>query len=88
MKMNIRLIKDLEMTDLSGEKVMIDYDSGNYFLMKGVAGEIYELIRQGNTIQGIKETLLEEFEVSEEECESSLNTFLVKLKDYGFIEIQ
>lgn len=31
----IKLKKQLNVTDLAGEKVMIDFESGKYFLIKG-----------------------------------------------------
>ena len=41
----VRLIKNLDVTDLDGEKVMIDFSSGKYFLLKGAANEISRYIR-------------------------------------------
>ena len=35
----VHLIKHLDVTDLSGEKVMIDFSTGKYFLLKGSANE-------------------------------------------------
>ena len=40
------LVKNLEVSDLAGEKVMIDFESGKYFMLKGSANEIWELIQE------------------------------------------
>ena len=36
----VHLVKHLDVTDLAGEKVMIDFATGKYFLLKGSANEI------------------------------------------------
>ena len=37
----IKLKKQLNVTDLAGEKVMIDFESGKYFLIKGAGNDIW-----------------------------------------------
>ena len=36
----IHMKRQLNVTDLSGEKVMIDFETGKYFLIKGVGNDI------------------------------------------------
>ena len=35
--------KKLNVTDLAGEKVMVDFESGKYFLIKGVGNDIWDI---------------------------------------------
>ena len=81
----IKLKKNLSATDLSGEKVMIDFDSGKYFVIKGTGNDIWELIQEETTVQEIIDKLLEEYDVSEEKCTKSVIAFLDKLKELNFI---
>ena len=81
----IKLKKNLNVTDLSGEKVMIDFESGKYFMIKGTGNDIWDLIQEEITAGDIIKKLLEEYDVSEEECEKSVSEFLTKLKEYEFI---
>ena len=81
----IKLKKKLNVTDLSGEKVMIDFDSGKYFMIKGSGNDIWDLIQDEITVDEIIKKLLMEYEVSEEECETSVEEFLGKLKEFDFI---
>lgn len=74
-------------TDLSGEKVMVDFNSGKYFLIKGVGNDIWDMIQQEITIGDIINRLMSEYEVSMEECEESVFEFLDKLKNAGMIEV-
>ena len=87
----IHLIKQLDVTDLSGEKVMIDFSTGKYFLLKGAANEIWDMLGKDGaketTIGAIKENLLEIYDVDEETCLASITSFLKQMKENEFIEI-
>lgn len=81
----IVLKKKLNVTDLSGEKVMVDFDNGKYFLIKGVGNDIWDMIQEEITPNEIIEKLLSEYDVSREECEKSVMEFLDKMEEYNFI---
>lgn len=78
--------KQLNVSDLAGEKVMIDFETGKYFLIKGVGNDIWDMLQQEITPANIIENLLKEYDVSEEECETSVMEFLEKLQKLGFID--
>ena len=78
--------KKFNATDLAGEKVMIDFETGKYFLVKGVGNDIWDMLQQETTPAKIIDSLLKEYDVSEEECESSVMEFLDKLQKLGFID--
>ena len=77
--------KKLDVTDLSGEKVMIDFSSGKYFMIKGVGNDIWDLISDGIVVGDIIDKLLQEYDVTEEVCEREVISFLSKMEEYGFI---
>lgn len=77
--------KQLNVTELAGEKVMIDFESGKYFLIKGVGNDIWDLIQTETTPAEIIDKLLGEYDVSPEECEQSVMSFLEKLQELNFI---
>ena len=81
----IVLKKKLNVTDLSGEKVMVDFESGKYFLIKGVGNDIWDMIQEETTPKEIIEKLLSEYEVSREDCENSVMAFLEKMENLKFI---
>lgn len=78
--------KKLNVTDLSGEKVMIDFETGKYFLIKGVGNDIWDMLQEEITPNQIIEKLLGEYDVEREECETSVIAFLEKMKSYDFID--
>ena len=85
MNLPVKLARELNVTDLSGEKVMVDFESGKYFLIKGVGNDIWDLIQQEITVGEIVNKLLAEYEVEEEFCKASVVEFLQDLKKSGLI---
>lgn len=84
----VHLIKQLDVTDLSGEKVMIDFSTGKYFLLKGAANEIWDMLANDITISDIRKSLMEIYDVDAETCTCSIRNFLLQMQQNGFIELQ
>lgn len=84
----VKLITDINVTELAGEKVMIDFATGKYFMIKGVGNDIWDMIQEPITYGEIVAKLLSEYEVSEEECNISVANFLSKLKELNFISAE
>ncbi|WP_031557084.1 PqqD family peptide modification chaperone [Lachnospira multipara] len=82
----IHLIKKLEVAELDGDKAMIDFETGKYFLLKGAANDIWDIIQEDITVGDIINKLRAMFDVSEEECTEATISFLENLKTLGFIE--
>lgn len=81
----IHLTRTLKVSELSGDKVMIDFESGKYYMLQGVANDIWEMIQTDITFGDLIAKLLEEYDVSEEECTASTADFLEKLEKNGII---
>ena len=83
----IELKKTLNVTDLAGEKVMVDFEQGKYFMIKGTGNDIWDMLQENKNITPgeIIDILLAEYEVSQEECEASVMELLGKMQELGFI---
>lgn len=84
----VHLIKNLDVTDLSGEKVMIDFSTGKYFLLKGAANDIWDMLKDNITVKSIKDNLMEIYDVDEKTCLSSITEFLLAIEKNGFITLE
>ncbi len=84
----VKLKKNVSVTDLSGEKAMIDFDSGKYYLIKGAGNDIWDMIQSEIKVSDIIDKLLEEYDVSREESTSSVLDFLSKLEEMEFIGVE
>ena len=81
--------KNLEIddTDLDGEKVMMNLDKGEYFMMNEVGSRIWEIISEPINVQEIISTLRNEYEVDEETCKDTVIEFLGRLDNADLISI-
>jgi hypothetical protein len=87
MEQKVKVLKKPEVCDLAGEKVMIDFDSGKYFMLKGTANDIWDTLEDGITASSITETLLKEYDVDAKTCFDSVIEFLNTLVEKGFISL-
>ena len=81
--------KNLEIddTDLDGEKVMMNLDKGEYFMMNEVGSRIWEIISEPINVKDIINTLRNEYEVDEETCKDTVIEFLGRLDHADLISI-
>ena len=82
----IRMKQQRDVTDLAGEKVMVDFEQGKYFCIKGEEQPDADGKPAALMIETILHKLLEEYEVTEEVCEKEVLEFLDKLKQAGILE--
>ena len=87
----IRMKAKRNVTDLAGEKVMVDFEQGKYFCIKGVGNDIWDMLdgqegEDGITVEAILDKLMEEYEVMEEVGEKEVLAFLDKLEQAGILE--
>lgn len=87
--LNTIINKNLEIddTDLDGEKVMMNLDKGEYFMMNEVGSIIWEIISEPINVRRIIDTLRSEYEVDEETCKDTVVEFLGRLNNADLISI-
>ena len=84
----IKLEKKPDVTDLAGEKVMIDFESGKYFLLTGSANDIWDMLEDGTESDSIVTQLIGIYEVEEDVCREGVLSFLKQIEDIGFISLE
>ena len=67
--------KDLFVTDIDGEKVMMHIDNGKYYAMNEVGSRIWDLIENPISVEQLIITLYNEYEVERSTCEKRCLTF-------------
>ena len=87
MEKKVKILKRPEVSELAGEKVMIDFESGKYFMLKGSANEIWEMLKDGIDTKEIVTGLMEIYDVEESVCLKSVQEFLTTLKENGVIDL-
>ncbi|MFD1885722.1 lasso peptide biosynthesis PqqD family chaperone [Paenibacillus wenxiniae] len=74
-------------SDMNGEKVMLDVQSGKYYNLGTIGGRIWDLSAQSSTVDEIVARLLEEYEVSPEVCKQQVSTFMGQMLSEGLVEV-
>ncbi len=74
--------------EVSGETVLLDLQSENYFGLDEVGTRIWQLIKETNDLQAIFKTLLAEYDVSEERLRQDLDTLLGEISGLGLIRLE
>lgn len=83
----VTLIKHIDVTDMAGDKVMIDFETGKYFMLRGTAVDIWDNIQTETTVGEILNKMLEMYEVDEATCLAGIVKFLKQLEDAKFITL-
>jgi len=74
-------------SQIDDEVVMMNIQSGKYYGMDAIGSRIWELINEKIQVQQVVDQLLEEYEVSEERCQSDVLEFLDELKENKLVEV-
>ncbi|WHX41406.1 lasso peptide biosynthesis PqqD family chaperone [Mesobacillus sp. AQ2] len=72
-------------SDMDGEKVMLNMDNGNYYNLGEIGGAIWEIIKEPISIDELINNLLVEYEVDKSDCENHVISFANKLYSEGLI---
>lgn len=79
---------DVISSKLEDQLVMMDIDKGKYFSMNPVATRVWELLEEPSSVNELCDKLLNEFEVSKEQCFDEVLELLGKMKELDLLEIQ
>jgi len=79
LKTTIKRNPELVSTDVDGEKVMMSIENGEYFGLDSVGSRIWELIENPIKVEALVDLLIDEFDVSKEQCEVDTIEFLNEL---------
>jgi hypothetical protein len=83
--MRIEISEEVLFQEVSGETVLLDLDSEQYFGLDAVGTRVWQLIGAGATAEGVVETLLDEYEVERDRLAADVAELLDKLAEAGLI---
>lgn len=88
LKQTITLSPDVISQEVSGETVLLDLQSENYFGLDEVGTRIWQLIKETSDLEAIYHTLLAEYEVSEERLQGDLKALLAEISSLGLVTLE
>jgi hypothetical protein len=72
-------------SDMDGEKVMLNIDNGNYYNLGEMGGVIWEMIKEPISVDKLINDLLLEYKVDKTDCKNQVILFINKLYSEGLI---
>ncbi|WP_458352143.1 lasso peptide biosynthesis PqqD family chaperone [Peribacillus frigoritolerans] len=72
-------------SNMDGELVMLSIEKGNYYNLGVLGGEIWSLIEKPIKISDLLDKLISQYDVSQQECEEEVLSFLSDLYNEGLI---
>ncbi len=79
-------IKEHLYSNLNDEAVVLSVKSGKYYGLKGAGVAIWRAIEAPATIDEIRTSVMNDYEVGEEKCMQEIQVFLATLIGEGLIE--
>lgn len=74
-------------SDMDGEKVMLNIEKGKYYNLGGLGGSIWDLMKEPITFDQLVTELLTQYDVEKEMCVVQVTDFLTQLNDEGLLKI-
>lgn len=84
----ITLSPEVISQEVSGETVLLDLDSEHYFGLDEVGTRIWQLIKETDSLETIFQTLLAEYDVTEDRLLQDLATLLGEIAELGLIKLE
>ncbi|MDA3730818.1 lasso peptide biosynthesis PqqD family chaperone [Niameybacter massiliensis] len=83
----IKQIEDIDTSDIDGEKIMMNLDTGSYFMLNEIATHIWDLTEQPVRIEEVVKYLLGEYEIDEITCKEQVLGLVIELYKHQLITI-
>jgi hypothetical protein len=81
-------VKDQVSCNLAGEAAILNIKSGVYYGLDPVGARVWSLLEDPRTVDDIRSTIVDEYDVEPERCERDLIVLLEKLLAEGLIEVK
>jgi hypothetical protein len=83
----VKINQEVLFQELQGEAVLLNLKSGVYLGLDSVGTRIWNLLQQRPLLQDVRDAILQEYDVSAEQCERDLLRLVSKMEQQGLAEI-
>jgi Coenzyme PQQ synthesis protein D (PqqD) len=73
--------------DLQGEAVVLNLTSGVYFGLDALGARIWQLIREQSVLHKVVASLVDEYDVTEQECLHDVLALVAQMQENGLVEV-
>ncbi len=78
---------NITFTEIDNEIVLVHPEEGKYYSFNKVGSVIWKLLEEVISVEQLKEKLMQQFSVSEEQCLQEVSDFLKQLSEKGLIDV-
>ena len=75
-------------SNLDGDVVLLNCDTGVYYGLEGVGARVWYLVQQPRSVAEILDVLVQEYEIEPQRCEQDLLQLLDQALTAGLIEVK
>jgi len=83
----VNVTRALVACEVNGETVILHFESGDYFGLNDVGTLVWRMIEQPRSVSELRDAILREYEVDDNQCERDLLDLLKELHRRGLIEV-
>ena len=83
----IRIGDDVVFSELEGESVVLNIQSGIYYTLNEVATRAWALLQEHGEVEAAYETLVKEYDAPDEQVRADLLILVDRLASLGLVEI-
>ena len=80
-------VPDQVTCDLSGEAVILQLQDGIYYGLNPVGACIWNLIQTPKTISEVRDAILDEYDVTPEQCEADVRALVAEMKEHALVTV-
>lgn len=85
MQTRVSIAESMLSSNLGDEVVMMCIEQGKYYCLKGPSYRIWELLEQPTTVGEVCGTLLDEYDVAQDECETQLVSLITQMREKNIV---
>ena len=83
----VRVNDDVLFQELQGEAVLLNLKTGVYFGLDAVGTHVRKLISQNQALSEVRKLLLQEYDVSEEQCSEDLLDLVAAMREQALVTV-
>lgn len=88
MTLKIKRNPEIDDADIDGDKVMMNIDKGQYYMINEIGSDIWSILENEITIEELLNKLIDKYDIDKETCKTDVIEFLGRLSDEELIEIK
>lgn len=83
----VQVAPEVVSCDLAGEAAILDMKDGVYYGLDPAGAKIWNLIQKPIILEEVRDKILKEYDVTEEECQADLLELIGQLVENGLVEV-